>query len=93
MNVIDPTQPCAPPHGNHLLIFSHASLKTVGTVFVFSPFSPRFLPLLVKFRPCFARFEPSDVYGAVPSATALVDAYLAGHYLLRTLDICVYNRK
>jgi hypothetical protein len=41
-------------------------------------FSPPFLPLFVKFRPCFARFEPSDIYGAVPSATALVIAYRDG---------------
>jgi hypothetical protein len=46
-------------------------------------FSPPFLPHFVKFRPCFARFEPSDVYGAVPSATALVIAYRAtGHLCL-----------
>jgi hypothetical protein len=42
-------------------------------------FSPPFLPLFVKFCPCCARFEPSDVYGAVPSATTLVIAYRAGH--------------
>jgi hypothetical protein len=29
-----------------------------------------------------ARFEPSDVYGALPSATALVIAYSAGHLCL-----------
>jgi hypothetical protein len=45
-------------------------------------FSSPFLPLFVKFRPCFARFEPSDVYGAVPSATALVIAYRSGHLCL-----------
>jgi hypothetical protein len=38
-------------------------------------FSPPFLPHFVKFRPCFARFEPPDFYGAVPSATAMVIAY------------------
>jgi hypothetical protein len=41
-------------------------------------FSPPFLPL-VKFRPCCARFEPSNVYGPVLSAIALVIAYHAGH--------------
>jgi hypothetical protein len=41
-------------------------------------FSPPFLPL-VKFRPCCARFEPSDVYGAVLSAISLVIAYCVGH--------------
>jgi hypothetical protein len=45
-------------------------------------FSSPFLPLFVKFRPCFARVEPSDVYGAAPSATALVIAYRAGQLCL-----------
>jgi hydroxylamine reductase (hybrid-cluster protein) len=38
----------------------------LGTVKIFTSFSPP----IVKLRPCFERFEPSDVYGAVPSATA-----------------------
>jgi hypothetical protein len=45
-------------------------------------FSPPFLPLFVKFCPCFARFEPSYVYGPAPSATALVIACRAGHLCL-----------
>jgi hypothetical protein len=54
-----------------LVIFSHASFKTVGTVIVFSSFSPPFLPLLlVKFRPYFVHFISSDFYGAGPFATA-----------------------
>jgi hypothetical protein len=37
----------------------------LGTVKVFASFSPP----IVKLRPCFVHFEPSDVYGALPSAT------------------------
>jgi hypothetical protein len=46
--------------------FSQASLETFGIVMVFASFSPT----IVKFRPYFVRFEPSDVYGAGPFATA-----------------------
>jgi hypothetical protein len=66
--VIDRSDPAwSDPHGNQLLIFSHARVWTLlRTVRVFASFSPP----IVKLRPCFVRFEPSNVYGAGPSDTA-----------------------
>jgi hypothetical protein len=64
--LIRPHAPWATPPGNQVLIFSHASFKTVGTVIVFSSF----LPLFVECRPYFVGFISSHFYGAGPCATA-----------------------
>jgi hypothetical protein len=69
--VIHPAPPPATLPGFHPLIFLHTSFKTIGIIIVFSSFSP---PLCqIPFLLC--TFEPSNFYGAVPSATALVIAY------------------
>jgi hypothetical protein len=63
--VIDPTPPGATPPVNHLLIFSHASLETVGDRYgswnIFSPNCP--VPSFI------CTFGSSDIYGAGPFAS------------------------